>query len=69
MVNTKDVLLSILVAYVVMDISFSFMLKRKRPLMFQHMMNVAKKEKRNVFLIVGIAILAGVGTYYLVSQM
>ncbi len=66
--NIKDILLAVLVAYVVLDLALSFVLKRKRPLMFQHMMNVVKKEKGSVCIAVGLAVLAGAGTYYLASQ-
>ncbi len=68
MVNVKDVLLAILVAYVVLDLSFAFVLKRKRPLMFQHMMNVAKKEKKSLCISLVLAVAAGAGAYYLASQ-
>jgi len=68
MINAKDVLLAILVAYVVLDISFAFVLKRKRPLIFKHMMSVVKKEKKTLFLCFILAVAAGAGTYYLASK-
>jgi hypothetical protein len=68
MINAKNVLLAILVAYVVLDVSFAFVLKRKRPLMFQHMMNVSKKEKKSLFISIVLAVAAGAGAYYIVSQ-
>ena len=67
MVNVKDVLLAILVAYVVLDLSMAFVLKRKRPLMFKHIMNVARKERKTLFISFLLAIAAGAGTYYLAS--
>lgn len=68
MVNVKDVLIAVLVAYVVMDFACAFILKRKRPLLFKHMMNVAKKEKSTLFLCLGLSVTAGFGAYYLSSQ-
>nr|QBK87369.1 MAG: uncharacterized protein LCMAC201_02790 [Marseillevirus LCMAC201] len=68
MVNIKDILLAVLVGYIVLDLSFSFVLKRKRPLLFQHMANVVKKEKGSMCIAVVLAVLAGAGTYYLASQ-
>ncbi len=67
MVNTKDILLAIFVAYFVMDLACAFILKRKRPVLFKHMMNTMKKEKRNICICIGLGLLAGGGTYYLTS--
>ena len=68
MINAKDVLLAVLVAYVVMDIAFAFMLRKKRPQLFEHAMNVTKKERKTLFMSFLIAVAAGAGAYYLASQ-
>ena len=66
--HVKDIILAILVAYVVLDICSSIVLKRKRPLVFKHLMAVMKKEKKQIFICFIIAIAAGVGTYYLAQK-
>ena len=67
MTNIKDIVLAILVAYVVLDIALTFMLKRARPLLVKEVMNVGKKERKAVFISVILAILAGAGTFYMIK--
>ena len=50
------------------DTISAFILKKKRPLMFQHMMTVIKKDQKGLFISLIFAVAAGVGTYYLASQ-
>jgi hypothetical protein len=68
MINVKNVLLAIFIAYFVMDITFAFLLKRKRPQLFQYAMNISKKERKRLFISIIIAIAAGAGAYYLAGQ-
>ena len=67
MVNAKDILLAIFVAYFVMDLACAVVLKRKRPLLFKHIMNTMKKEKRNICICIGLGLLAGGASYYFAS--
>ena len=68
MINVKDVLFALLVAYVVMDISCTMMLKKKRPFLLKQLSKVSRKDCLNMYLCVGLSILAGAGTYYFVSK-
>lgn len=65
----KDILLAILVGYVVIDLACAMVLKRKRPLLFKHMSNVFKKEKRSLVVCVFLGVMAGVGMYFLSTKM
>lgn len=67
MVNVKDVLIAFLAAYFVLDIMASMVLKSKRPLLFESVMEAFNKEKMNLFIALGVAVAAGAGAYYLVS--
>lgn len=66
--NIKNVVLAVLVAYVVIDLCTSFILKKKRPLMFSHLYALSKKERRKVVMTLGLGALAGGLTYYLVNK-
>ena len=68
MIDYKNLLLAILVAYVVLDLSFALLLKRKRPLLFKHAMIVSKKESRTLLLSVIVAAVAGGATFYFVNK-
>ena len=68
MVDWKNVLLAVLVAYVVADICSAIILKRARPTLFRHFMDVARKERRKVLLSLLLAIAAGGLTYYLLQR-
>ena len=63
MVDPKNVIIAILVAYVVLDLCTAIVLKRSRPLLVKHLSNVFKKDKNSVGACLGIAILAGLATY------
>ena len=68
MVNPKDVILAVLVAYIVLDFTCTMMLRRKRPALFRHLLAASKKDRSNILLCVVAGLLAGGATYYLSSQ-
>lgn len=69
MINIKNVLIAALFAYLVLDLSCAFVLKRKRPLLFQHLYSVARKERKLMWLCFLLAIGAGAGMYYVSTNM
>lgn len=63
--DVKSILLGILVGYLVLDLASSMVLKKNRPILITHLMNVRGKDRRMTGLSVFIAIIAGSVTYYL----
>lgn len=69
MVNTKDVLLAILVAYVILDIAAAVVMKRSRPMLFNAMMESFRSDRNAVLIALVLAVAGGFGTYYLAKRM
>ena len=65
--DIKSILLAIVVAYVVLDLASSTVLKRGRPLLLTHLTNVRGKDKKMTGVSVLVAVAAGLATYYLAN--
>ena len=64
----KAFLVALLVAYVVADILGSMMLKKKRPALFQAVMDEMKHNGKQTTMVLLLAAGAGVLTYYLMTK-
>ena len=65
-VQWKDVVIGLLVAYVVIDVLLSFMIKRKYPSLVEKL--IESISSSNGIIIIGIGILAGFVAWYLSSK-
>jgi hypothetical protein len=64
-VDSKDVIIAVLVAYLILDISFSFTLKKKRPILFLRARKAIKKERGALLKSMAMAVVAGGIAYYI----
>lgn len=68
MVNAKNLVFATLVAYVVLDLCMTLLLKNSRPVLFASVRNSFRKERRRVLMGLALAVASGAGVYYLLSQ-
>ena len=68
MVDYKNVIIAVLTAYIVLDIVAAIMLKRRHPLVFQHLYSIVRKERRRVIVALLLAVAAGAGTYFALDR-
>ena len=64
--NLKDILIGVLVAYVVIDVSISMLAKRSYPSLIEKMMSGLDQE--NVMMACVIGVLVGVLAWYLAKN-
>jgi hypothetical protein len=65
-VNKKDLLISLLVAYVTMDLLLAYAMKMRHPGVFETLKNSIKDENAAVVIALGVG--AGVVTYFLAKR-
>lgn len=63
-INIKNVILSLLVAYVVIDLCCTVMLKHSRPLLCSEITSVKKRERRKMIGCIIVGLIAGGCVYY-----
>lgn len=68
MVDTKNLIFAALVAYVVLDLCMTLLLKNSRPVLFSTLKSSFRKERRRVFIGLALAVAAGAGVYHLLCQ-
>lgn len=68
MVDTKNLIFAALVAYLVLDLCMTLLLKNSRPMLFAGVRSAFKKERRRVLIGLALAIATGAGVYHLLSQ-
>lgn len=68
MVDAKNLMFAALVAYLVLDLLMTFLLKNSRPVLFTNVLSAFRKERRRVLIGLALAVGAGAGTYYMLQE-
>ena len=64
----KNILISVLVGYIILDLCFACVLKRTRPFLFKYMIDTIKKEPKNIAIAFIIAFAMSLGTFYILEN-